>query len=141
MTLPRYCAGMSQENVENVEMVRSILADWARGDYSSVDWADADIVFRGGDGSESRGLDELGHLWGEFLTAWDHFATTPERFIDAEGDRVLVLVRFEGRGRASGTPTTAFTGGQLFTLRGGKVVRLDLYTSTRDALEAAGLSE
>jgi ketosteroid isomerase-like protein len=129
---------MSQENVE---LVRSILADWARGDYSSVDWADPDIVFRGGDGREARGLGELGRLWGEFLAAWDHFATTPERFIGVGGDRVLVLVRFDGRGRASGTPTTAFTGGQLFRLRGGKVVRLDLFSSTQDALEAAGLSE
>jgi hypothetical protein len=129
---------MSQENVE---LVRSIVDDWASGDYSSVDWADADIVFRGGDGKESHGLDELGRRWREFLTAWDRFATTPERFIDVGGDRVLVLVRFEGRGRASGTPTTAFTGGQLFTLRAGKVVRLDLYTSTKEALDAAGLSE
>jgi ketosteroid isomerase-like protein len=129
---------MSQENVE---LVRSILADWARGDYSSVDWADADIVFRGGDGRESRGLDELAREWREFLTAWDRFATTPERFIDVDGDRVLVLVRFEGRGRASGAPTTAFTGGQMFTLRAGKAVVLELYSSTKEALEAAGLSE
>ena len=57
----------------------------------------------------------------------------------AKGDRVLVLVRFEGRDRASGTPATTFTGGQLFTLRAGKVVRLDLFTSTKEALEAAGL--
>ena len=126
---------------ENVEVVRSILANWARGDYSSVDWADPDIAYRDAEGRESRGLDALARRWREFLTVWDHFATTPERFIDAGDDRVLVLVRFEGRGRASGTPTTAFSGGQLFTLREDRVVRLDLFTGTKEALEAAGPSE
>jgi hypothetical protein len=126
---------------ENVERVRSIVANWARGDYSSADWAAADIVFRDGEGREWHGLDALGRRWSEFLTVWDHFATTPERVIDVGGDRVLVLVRFEGRGKVSGAPTTAFTGGQLFTLRDAKVVRLDLYTSTNEALEAAGLPQ
>ena len=129
---------MSQENVE---VVRSILADWAEGDYSSIEWADPDITFRGGDGRESRGLNALEQEWREFLSAWDHFATTPERFIDVGDDRVLVLIRFEGRGRASGAPATAFTGGQLFTLREGEVVRLELFSGTKEALEAAGLSE
>jgi ketosteroid isomerase-like protein len=127
---------------ENVEIVRSILADWARGDYSSVDWADPHIEFlAAADPFETRGRDALGRRWREFLKEWDHFATTPERFIDAGDDGVLVFVRFEGRGRASGIPTTGFAGGQLFTLRGGKVVRLVLYTDTEKALEAAGLSE
>ena len=128
---------MSQENVE---VVRAILANWEEGDYSSIDWADPDIAFRAAEG-ETRGLDALGDQWRQFLTVWDHFATKPERFIDAGDDRVLVLVRFEGRGRASGAPVTSFTGGQLFTLREGKVVRLALYTDTKEALEAAGLSE
>ena len=125
----------------NMEVVQSILANWAGGDYSSADWADPDIVFRDAEGRESRGLDALGHRWREFLTVWDHFATKPERFIEVGGDRVLALVRFEGRGRASGTPLTAVTAGQLFTLREGKVVRLALYTDTKEAFEAAGLSE
>ena len=98
---------------ENVEVVRSILAK-ARRARASME---------------------------EFLGAWDHFATEPERFIDVGDDRVLVLVRFQARGRASGTPTTAFSGGQLFTLRDGKVVRLVLFSNRTEALEAAGLSE
>lgn len=126
---------------ENVEVVRSIVAAWAGGDYSSVDWADPDVVFCEPGGIEWHGLDALGQRWREFLSAWDHLATRPERFIDVGDARVLVLVRFEGRGRASGTPVTAFSGGQLFTLREGKVVRLALFTGTRDALEAAGLPE
>jgi ketosteroid isomerase-like protein len=127
---------------ENVEAVRSILANWARGDYSSVDWADSDIEFITPlDSTVTRGHDALKRRWREFLTAWDHFATEPERFVDVGDDRVLVLVRFESRGRASGTPTSGFTGGQLFTLREGKVVRLALYSNPVEAFEAAGLSE
>ena len=122
--------------------VRSILANWARGDYSSVEWADPDIVFIGADNpEETRGIEAVGRRWRDFLTAWEHFGTTPEKFIDLEDDRVLVLVRFEGRGRASGASTTSFSGAQLFTLREGRVVRLVLYSNIGDALEAAGLSE
>ena len=129
---------MSQENVE---IVRSILANWKRGDFSSIDWADPQIEYIGGDNVETRGIDALARRWREFLAAWDHFATAPEQFIDAGDDRVLALVSFEGRGRTSGAPTTSFSGGQLFTLREGKVVRLALYTGRKQALEAAGLRE
>ena len=125
-----------------MEIVRSILADWARGDYSSVDWADSQIEYvQPLERIGTRGLDELEHRWRDFLSAWKQFATKPERFIDVGDDRVLVLVSFEGRGRASGAPTTGLSGGQLFTLREGKVVRLALYSTHAEALEAAGLSE
>jgi ketosteroid isomerase-like protein len=127
---------------ENVEIVRSILANWKRGDYTSIEWAHPDIEFIAPlDTIETRGLDEMGHRWREFLGAWEHFATTPERFIDLGDDLVLALVRFQGRGRASGAPTTSYSGGQLFTLRNGKVVRLVLYSTREEALEAAGFSE
>ena len=123
--------------MSNLEIVRSIVADWARGDFSSADWADPQIEFVAPLG-EARGIDALGLRWREFLAAWDHFVTTPERFIEGEGDRVLVLIRFEGRGRASGTPLLNFSGAQLFTLREGKVVRLVLYEDRKEALEAVG---
>lgn len=128
---------------ENVEFVRSILAAWEKGDYSSTGWADADIVFMEPlfEGVETRGIDGLTRRWKEFLEAWDHFTTTPERFIEVGDDQVLALVHFGGRGRASGTPTANFSGGQLFTVRNGKVVRLILYSTRDEALKAAGLSE
>jgi ketosteroid isomerase-like protein len=130
---------MSQENVE---IVHSILAAWEAGDYSSADWADPEIHFiPAGLGSEAHGIEAVSKQWREFLDAWDEFATVPKQIIAAGDDRVLVLVQFRGRGKGSGTPVMDFEGAQLFSLHGGKVVRLALYTDTEKALEAAGLSE
>lgn len=58
---------------ENVEFVRSILAAWKKGDYSSTDWADGDIVFVEPmfEGAETRGIDGIRRRWKEFLGAWD----------------------------------------------------------------------
>ena len=125
---------------ENVELVRSIVADWERGDYSSVGWADPEIEFMAADGPViTRGLEAMGRRWGEVLSAWEHFATASEDFIDAGGDRVLVLVRFEGRGRTSGIPVEAFLGAQLITVQEGKLVRLATHADRQEAFEAAGL--
>jgi ketosteroid isomerase-like protein len=129
---------MSQENVE---IVRSILDAWGRGDFSSSDWADPDIEFVGADGAVAHGISEMEHRWSDFLDAWDHFVSFAEEIVDAGHDRVLVWVRFRGQGRGSGAPIADFPGANLLTLRGGKVVRLVLYTDKKKALEAAGLSE
>ncbi len=129
---------MSQENVE---IVRSIHAPWTKGDFSSSEWADAEIEFRTPDDERvSRGVAAMGRRWGEWLGAWDDFAASPEKLVDV-GDQVVVMNRFRGRGKGSGTPLADFPGAALFTLREGKVVRLILYTDFEEALEAAGLSE
>jgi ketosteroid isomerase-like protein len=126
---------------ENVEKVRSTTNEWGQGNYSSVAWAHSEIELVGADGSVTRGINEAGKQWAEFLEAWDDFATLAEEILEAGDDRVLALVRFQGRGRGSGTPLADFSGAQLFTLREGKVVRLELFSQRDEALEAAGLSE
>ncbi|HMC07532.1 MAG TPA: hypothetical protein VKG89_09085, partial [Solirubrobacterales bacterium] len=56
------------------------------------------------------------------------------------GDKVLLVASHRGRGRASGAEVRGRTG-YLYTLRGGKIVRGELYPSRAAALEAAGLRE
>ena len=124
-----------------MELVRLISAEWARGDYASVDWAHPAIELVGADGAVSRGIDQVAKAWTAFLEAWDHFATVAEEIVDADDDRVLAWVQFQGRGRGSGAPVADFSGAQVFTFRDRKVIRLELFTSRAKALEAAGLSE
>jgi ketosteroid isomerase-like protein len=64
---------------------------------------------------------------------------TFEEIIDA-GDQVVVVAHHQGRGRASGVDVdTRFY--EVYTLREGKVWRVDEYTERAEALEAAGLRE
>ena len=125
---------------KNLEIVRSIYADWAKGDFTSVEWADDDIEFAMPREAPTRGIAAMGRNWGDWLRAWDGLATEPKEF-KAVGDRVVVLHEFRGVSKRSGIPAVDFSAGSVFTLREGKVVRLILCANTTDALKEAGLSE
>jgi ketosteroid isomerase-like protein len=61
-----------------------------------------------------------------------------ERYADA-GDDVVVQVREKGQGRSGAAVERRL--GNVYTLRDGKIVRVRLFGSWNEALEAAGLSE
>ncbi len=54
------------------------------------------------------------------LSAWNDFRSKPEQFIDV-GDKVVVLTRETGTGKASGTPLDQ-EAADVWELRDGKVV-------------------
>jgi ketosteroid isomerase-like protein len=56
------------------------------------------------------------------------------------GDVVLLIATHHGRGRASGASVRGRTG-YLYSLRAGKIVRVELFRSRVEALAAAGLDE
>jgi ketosteroid isomerase-like protein len=64
---------------------------------------------------------------------------TVEETIDA-GDRVVLSAHHRGRGRGSGIKVDARFY-EVYTLREGKIVRVDEFTERAEALEAAGLRE
>ena len=59
---------------------------------------------------------------------------------DAGGDRVVGIVEQRGRARFTGLPVN-MRFGQVFTLRDGKQVRMEMYADPDEALKAAGLEE
>ena len=73
----------------------------------------------------------------EAVEAFEDYRTEAEEFIDA-GDAVVVPVRISGRGRASGVELEERLA-HLWVLRNGKVIRGEVYRTTEEALEAAGL--
>jgi len=85
--------------------------------------------------AKSRGIEAMAETWLATLAAWDDFRAVPDEVID-HGDNILVLNSISGRGRGSGADVTALTA-TLWTVEGGRVVRLALYWDSARAREAA----
>jgi ketosteroid isomerase-like protein len=134
---------MSQENVE---IVRRGYAHWkATGgagegeirahpdlvwDVSELGWPDQQI-YRGPAGAMQFNA--------EWADAWDDWEMEPEDYIDA-GERVVVILTQRGRSKGTGIPVE-MRFAQVWTLRDGQGIRMQLYANVDEALAAVGLSE
>jgi ketosteroid isomerase-like protein len=130
----------------NLELVRSLYVAWERGDFfSSADWAHPEIEFVIAEGPAPgswRGLAGMAEGFGDFLRAWEEVRLTVEEYRELDDERVLVLVQYSGRGKASGLELGQMrtrTAG-LFHVRGGKVTRLVLYWDRDRAFSELGLA-
>lgn len=128
----------------NLELVRSICAGWARGDFSTADWADPEIVFAfpdGPDPGEWVGKAAMAERWRSRLSAWTDFRQEAYDYRALEAGRVLVRFRTAGRGKASGVDfEPRHMSVALFEIRDGKVVRLAAYFNADNALADLGLT-
>src|SRR5437588_4245866 len=112
----------------NVELVRSIFAAWERGDYSSTEWAHPEIEYVIADGPVPgtwNGLAGLAPGFRGFLRAWAELRMNAESYRGLDGERILVFVRFSGRGKLSGLDIeqTRAQGAYLFHVVSGRVTR------------------
>src|ERR1700738_3274860 len=129
----------------NVELVRSIYASWERGDFSSTEWAHRDIELVRPDGltpgSQTK-LADIGAGWRDFLSTWEDFRAEADESRELDGERVLVLAHFSGRGKTSGLELGRMPSNEasLFHVRDGKVTRLVLYANREHALADLGLA-
>jgi ketosteroid isomerase-like protein len=127
----------------NLDLVRSIYADWERGDFRRVDWARHDIQYTDVDGlSPGRvtGLKAMAARWRDFVTDWGDFRAEAEGYRELDDERVLVWHRFSGRGKTSGVEVgpTGAKGACLFHVGDGKVTKLLLYSDRDRALADLG---
>ena len=129
----------------NLDLVRSIFAAWERGDFSSVDWADPEIEFVVADGTspgEWKGLAEMTASWLSVLNAYDDFRSVAEEYRELDDGRILVLLTFRGRGRASALEIAdiAPRAANLLNVRDGKVTKLIIWWNRDLAFADLGLA-
>jgi ketosteroid isomerase-like protein len=128
----------------NLDLVRSIHDEWARGDFSSAAWAHPEIVYEAPDGPEpvsGRGTAALARDWRQFLGAWGDYRAIAEQYRELDEERVLVLIHATARGKASGLEVGQMykESATLFHVQGGKVTRLVIYWDRDHALSDLGL--
>jgi hypothetical protein len=85
-------------------------------------------------------LEELTAAWREWMSPFETWWTEIEGFVDVDDYRVLVLLRDHVRPREAESEIESL-GCNLWTLRDGKVVRIDFYPVRSEGLKAAGLRE
>ena len=129
----------------NLDLVRSILTPWERGDFRSVEWADPEIEWVVVDGPEPgrwTGLAGMAQSYREWLSAWEDLRIQVEEYRELDDERVLVLVRLSGRGKSSGLDVGQLMsrGADVFHIREGKVIKFLLYWDRERAFADLGLT-
>jgi ketosteroid isomerase-like protein len=132
---------MSQENVE---IVQAAIAAYMRDDevaFRELVVPDFVISTRPDqpDAVDHHGYEGLLRASAEWVEAWTGHTFEVVRAWDA-GDFVFVRARESGRGKTSGVPMETETT-FLYTLSEGKIVRLQIFGSEREAVEVAGLPD
>src|SRR3954470_3755532 len=134
---------MSQENVA---VVQGLIKASSRADLNAlmatldpaIEWTpvESDPAF-----AVHRGHDEVRAWLVEWSEAFPDLRWEAERILDAGGESVVALVRMAGRGAASGLDLGSPVYGVVFTIRSGKIVRIEEHADRHRALEAVGLRE
>jgi ketosteroid isomerase-like protein len=129
---------------ENLDLVRSIYADWGRGNYASVEWAHPEIEYVFADGPDPgawEGLAAMAEAWRDRLSTSQDARIEADEYRELDRERILVLTRGIGRGKKSGLELRQMEtqGAHLFHVRLGKVTRFVAYWDRDRALADLGL--
>jgi ketosteroid isomerase-like protein len=148
---------MSQEDVE---LVRRVLGPFEQGDITPIFrddtiWAAAraaltdavtpdfecDFVRDDVGRATFSGIDGLRTAWMDWLSPWETYDAVIEEVIDANEGRVLVLTRDHACPKGADAAEVYFAGAPVWTVRDGKVARVEFYFHRAEGFAAAGLSQ
>ena len=132
---------MSEENVEVIRRLVEAYNSGGIGAATTLGFFDDAAVSRNRPSNRVQGLaegrDAVSRTFGQFDEAWEEHRSDPEeiRVIDAERVLLLSVDHFRGRDGIEIVQPS----GTVFTLRAGKVIRMQAFWERNNALEAAGL--
>ena len=129
---------------ENVDIMRKGYEAFNRADIDTVmglmapdiEWQESDVEGLPQRGTHHGPEDVANDVFGAIVGNWDDFQAVPDEFLDA-GERVVVLGRFQGRGKATGKTLDALYA-HVWTLRDGKAVHVRVYADTAKLLQSLG---
>jgi uncharacterized protein len=130
---------------ENVEIVREAWDAWSRGDMAALfEFYDPEVEW---DMSHSyvpdmgvfHGHEGIREFFGEWRAFFAEYWAEAQEFIEV-GHSVIVRVHQGGRGRSSTVGVEMPAYWQLYRLRDGRAVRVEIYRDEEEARAAAGRS-
>jgi ketosteroid isomerase-like protein len=129
---------------ENMEIVRAALDASDRGDSEAfiatldpaIEWTPVreDPEYR-----LHRGLEDVTDWLAEWSAVFPDMRWKAERILDAGDETVVALVRALGRGGATGADVGTQVYGVVFTVRSGKIVRIE--EDDVETVKAVGLAD
>jgi ketosteroid isomerase-like protein len=130
----------------NLDLVRSIYADWERGDFTNAEWAHPEIEYVRAGGPEAgtlTGPAGLAEGARSVLNPWEDCRVEAVECREVDDERVLVFTRVSGRGKGSGLDLDQLRaeGTEVLHIHDGKVTRLVLYWDRDHALADLGLEK
>ena len=138
---------------QNADTIRQAIDDFnafIHGELSSEAWAERfdpqiELLWRDRQTypdfpQHLRGLAEVIAFGEQYRDGWIDLAGELLELIEVPDGRVVALIRQSARGRQSGVPVV-FHYFALYTIRGGKVLKIEYFSHRADALQAAGLGE
>ena len=128
---------------ENIAALHEVYAEWAVGNWRprfelyaddfEWDWSEEFPESSGFSGDPERASERL-RAW---LSPWEEWRCEAEDYV-AAGDYVVALTRYSGKGKGSGVDVNT-EGAHVWKFAGGKVIRLEVFSSREKALAAAGI--
>jgi ketosteroid isomerase-like protein len=116
-----------------MDLLRALFAEWERGEFfTDAEWADPEIECVMADGptpGAGTGLAGMATVFRDVITPFDDFRVNVEEYREIDGRRVVVLVKFSGRGKTSGMEIGRVDANNacLLDIDGGAVTRIALY--------------
>jgi ketosteroid isomerase-like protein len=129
-------------SAQDVETLRGLYEDWARGDYSRSDVFASDIELSIEDDFPDimiepgyQGFLSAMRMW---LSSWEDFKVVADELIDL-GEQVVAVVHWHGVSKYSGHPVER-TGAHLWRMRDDRAVSLKLCRDRAEAFVAASVA-
>jgi ketosteroid isomerase-like protein len=131
---------------ENLEIVQGHFDGANRRDWAAVMAGyDEEVVLVvhanvAPDAGVFNGREAVGRWFGDWFRVFGKDYRFEVEEARSVGEHVLAVARHHGRGRVSGAKGEQVTA-NLYTLRGAKIVRVELFASATEALNVLGLAE